>query len=133
MLLSLLKILFFFAVALALALGAVYLSEHGEMLRIEYAGTEYALTPVKALVALLVLMVLAWVVFKILGLALAFLRFLAREHRIARVDREVDDGLLELPRIGAHRAHRAAVRRRCLYQSRSREKDQKSPRDYVVR
>ncbi|MGZ3215660.1 heme biosynthesis HemY N-terminal domain-containing protein [Paracoccus sp. T5] len=80
MLLSLLKILFFFAVVLALALGAVYLSEHGDMLRIEYAGTEYALTPVKALVALLVLMVLAWVVFKILGLALAFLRFLAGDE-----------------------------------------------------
>lgn len=80
MLLSLLKILFFFAVVVALALGAVYLSENGQMLRIEYAGTEYALTPVKALVALLLLMVLAWVVFKILGIALAALRFLAGDE-----------------------------------------------------
>ena len=53
MLLSLLKILLFFAVVLLLALGAVYLSETGQMLRIEYGGTEFALTPVKALLALL--------------------------------------------------------------------------------
>lgn len=80
MLLSLLKILFFFAAVLAIALGAMHLSETGQMLRIEYAGTEYVLTPVKAIVALLVLMVLAWIVFKILGLALAFLRFLAGDE-----------------------------------------------------
>ncbi|WP_374302647.1 heme biosynthesis HemY N-terminal domain-containing protein [Paracoccus sp. (in: a-proteobacteria)] len=80
MLLSLLKILFFFAVVLVVSLGAVHLSETGQMLRVEYAGTEYVLTPVKAVVALLVLMVLAWLVFKALGLALAFLRFLAGDE-----------------------------------------------------
>ena len=55
MLLSLLKILFFFAVVLVISLGAVHLSETGQMLRVEYGGTEYALTPVKAVVALLIL------------------------------------------------------------------------------
>ena len=80
MLLSLLKILFFFAVVLALALGAMHLSEIGQMLRIQYGGTEIALTPVKAVVALIVLMVLAWVVFKLLGLLLATLRFLAGDE-----------------------------------------------------
>ncbi|SNR23300.1 heme biosynthesis protein HemY [Paracoccus sediminis] len=80
MLLSLLKILFFFAVVLLVALGAVNLSETGQMLRIEYAGTEYVLTPVKAVVALLILMVLAWLAFKALGLVLAFLRFLAGDE-----------------------------------------------------
>ncbi|WP_347140019.1 heme biosynthesis HemY N-terminal domain-containing protein [Paracoccus sp. SSK6] len=80
MLLSLLKILFFFAVVLVISLGAVHLSETGQMLRIEYGGTEYALTPVKAIVALLVLMVLAWLAFKALGLALAFIRFLAGDE-----------------------------------------------------
>lgn len=80
MLLSLLKILFFFAVVLAVALGAIQLSETGQVLRLEYAGTEIVLTPVKALVALLVLMVAAWVVFKLLGLALAFIRFLAGDE-----------------------------------------------------
>ena len=80
MLLSLLKILLFFAVVLLLALGAVYLSETGQMLRIEYGGTEFALTPVKALLALLVLMVVAWIVFKLLGLLIASLRFLAGDE-----------------------------------------------------
>ena len=80
MLLSLLKILFFFAVVLVIALGAMQLSETGQMLRLEYAGTEYALSPVKAVAALLILMVLAWLVFKALGLALAFLRFLAGDE-----------------------------------------------------
>lgn len=77
MLLSLLKILFFFAVVLALALGAMQLSEVGETLRVEYGGIEIALTPVKAIIAALVLMVLIWIAFKLLGLAVAFLRFLA--------------------------------------------------------
>lgn len=80
MLLSLLKILFFFAVVLVLALGAVHLSETGQVLRIEYGGTEFALTPVKALVALLVLMVAAWLIFKLLGLFLAVIRFLVGDE-----------------------------------------------------
>lgn len=80
MLLSLLKILFFFAVVLAIALGAVHLSETGQVLRLEYAGTEIELTPIKALVAILLLMVLAWLVFKLLGFALAFIRFIAGDE-----------------------------------------------------
>lgn len=80
MFLSLLKILFFFAVVLAIALGAMQLSETGQMLRLEYAGTEIVLTPVKAIIALLVLMIAAWVVFKALGLVLAFLRFIAGDE-----------------------------------------------------
>lgn len=80
MLLSLLKILFFFAVVLVVSLGAMQLSDSGQMLRLEYAGTEIVLTPVKALVALLVLMVAAWLVFKLLGLALAFIRFIAGDE-----------------------------------------------------
>lgn len=80
MLLSLLKILFFFAVVLAVALGAIRLSETGQMLRLEYGGTEYVLTPVQAVVALLILMVLAWLVFKALGLLLAFIRFIAGDE-----------------------------------------------------
>lgn len=80
MFLSLLKILFFFAVVLVLSLGAMRLSETGQVLRLEYGGVEYVLSPVKALVVLAVLMVLAWLVFKLLGLLLAFLRFLAGDE-----------------------------------------------------
>ncbi|MBK4214696.1 heme biosynthesis protein HemY [Paracoccus caeni] len=80
MLLSLLKILFFFAVVLALTLGAIQLSETGQYLRLEYAGTEMVLTPLKAAVVLAVLVVLAWLLVKLLGLALAFVRFLAGDE-----------------------------------------------------
>ena len=80
MLLSLLKILFFFAAVLAIALGAIKLSETADPLFLEYGGTEIVLTPLKALAAILVLMVLAWLAFKLLGLTLAFFRFLAGDE-----------------------------------------------------
>lgn len=80
MILSLVKILFFFAVVLAIALGAMKLQETGQALRLEFNGTEYVLGPIQVLVALVVLMVAAWLAFKLLGLALAFLRFLAGDE-----------------------------------------------------
>ena len=40
MILSLLKILFFFAVVLAVALGAIQLSDTGQTLLLEYGGRE---------------------------------------------------------------------------------------------
>lgn len=80
MLLSLLKILFFFAAVLAIALGAMQFSETGQPLLLEYAGMQFELTPLMQVVALLVLMVVAWLAFKLLGLALALLRFLAGDE-----------------------------------------------------
>ncbi|MBA49291.1 MAG: heme biosynthesis protein HemY [Paracoccus sp.] len=80
MILSLLKILFFFAVVLAVALGAIQLSDTGQTLLLEYGGREYALTPLKALIALILLMIAAWILFRLLGLVLAFLRFLAGDE-----------------------------------------------------
>ncbi len=80
MLLSLLKILFFFAIVMVLALGAIHLSETGQVLRLEYGGMEFVLTPLKAVVALVVLMVLAWLVIRLLGLGLAFIRFIAGDE-----------------------------------------------------
>ncbi len=80
MLLSLIKILFFFAAVVALTLGAMHLSETGQVLRLEYGGIEYALSPLKALLALFVLMIAAWLIFKLLGLALAVLRFLVGDE-----------------------------------------------------
>lgn len=76
MLLSLLKILIFFAVILAISLGAVYLSEHGHALRMVYNGTEYTLGPIQLLVAAVLFMVLAWAVFRLIGLMVAVLRFI---------------------------------------------------------
>ncbi|MTH34278.1 tetratricopeptide repeat protein [Paracoccus limosus] len=76
MLLSALKILIFFAVVLAVTLGAVHLSEQGHALRLVYGGVEYSLGPVQALIGLVVLLFLGWLLFKLLGFGVAFLRFL---------------------------------------------------------
>ncbi|MFT4014599.1 MAG: heme biosynthesis HemY N-terminal domain-containing protein [Paracoccus sp. (in: a-proteobacteria)] len=75
MLLSALKILLFFAVILSLALGAVHLAENGHALRMVYGGVEYSLGPVQALIALALVLILGWVVVKLIGLVVAFLRF----------------------------------------------------------
>lgn len=80
MLLSLLKILFFFVVVLAVAFGAMQLSETGETLRLEFNGIEYVLGPVQVVIGLLVLAVLLWVAFKLLGLLWAFIRFIAGDE-----------------------------------------------------
>lgn len=80
MLLSLLKILMFFAVILAIALGAVHLSENGQALRLIYAGTEYTLGPIQLFVVLVIGVVLAWALLRLLGVLVAFLRFIAGDE-----------------------------------------------------
>ena len=76
MLLSLLKILLFFAVILSIAVGLNTLSATSDGVRVVLNGTEYTLGPIQAVVALAALMVAAWVFFKILGMVWAFLRFI---------------------------------------------------------
>ncbi|WP_112873835.1 heme biosynthesis protein HemY [Paracoccus endophyticus] len=88
MLLSLLKIVFFFAVVLAAALGAMRLAETGQALIVQFNGVEYALGPVQAAVAVIVLILAAWLVVQILRLALAFLRFLMGDK--TAIDRYFD-------------------------------------------
>ncbi|WP_134724452.1 heme biosynthesis protein HemY [Paracoccus luteus] len=88
MLLSLLKIVFFFAVVLAAALGAMRLAETGQALIVRFNGTEFALGPVQAAVAVIVLILAAWLVVQILRLALAFLRFLMGDR--TAIDRYFD-------------------------------------------
>ena len=76
MLLSALKIMIFFAVVLAVTLGAVQLAEHGHALRMVYNGVEYSLGPVQALIGLAVLFLLGWLIVQLVALVLAFVRFL---------------------------------------------------------
>ncbi|WBU53533.1 heme biosynthesis protein HemY [Paracoccus sp. SCSIO 75233] len=76
MLLTLLKVLLFFAVILAVALGLNHLSATSEGVQIVLGGTEYTLGPIQAVVALLVLLALTWVMFKLIGILWAFLRFI---------------------------------------------------------
>lgn len=76
MLLSALKILIFFAIVLAITLGALQLSESGQGLSMVYGGTEYTLGPVQLAIAALVVVLLGWLVVRALGLLIAFIRFL---------------------------------------------------------
>lgn len=80
MLLSLLKILIFFAVVLAIALGAVYLSENGQGLRLVYDGVEYTLGPVQLFVAIVLVVVLGWALMRLIGLIIAILRFVTGDE-----------------------------------------------------
>ena len=76
MLLSALKILIFFAIVLAVTLGAMQLSETGDGLTLVYGGTEYVLGPVQTMIAVTVAILLGWLAVRLLGLMLAFVRFL---------------------------------------------------------
>lgn len=75
MLLSLLKILLFFAVILAIALGLNTLSATSEGVRIVVAGQEFTLQPIQTVAALVALVLAGWLVMKILGILWAFIRF----------------------------------------------------------
>ncbi|WP_134681876.1 heme biosynthesis protein HemY [Paracoccus ravus] len=122
MLLSALKILIFFALILAVTLGAVHLAETGQALRLVYDGVEYTLGPVQALIGLLVLFVLGWLLIKLVGVALAFIRFLAGDetaiNRYFARSRErkgyeaLSEGMLAVAsgegRLAQDKAHRAA-------------------------
>ena len=88
MLLTLLKVVFFFGVVLAAALGAMHLAENGQPLLIQFNGTEYTLGPVQAAVAAVVALGLAWLIVQVLRLALAFIRFLAGDR--TAIDRYFD-------------------------------------------
>lgn len=80
MLLSALKILIFFAIVLAVTLGAIQLSEMGHSLQVVYGGIEYTLGPVQALIALIVLGLVLWLVIRVLGAFVAFIRFISGDE-----------------------------------------------------
>ncbi len=76
MLWSLLKILVFVAIVAMLALGAGVLMETAGGVQITVAGTEYTLGALQSVIALLALMLLTWLFFKLLSLLVATLKFL---------------------------------------------------------
>lgn len=76
MLWSLIKILFFVALVMAITYGAMLLMETSGGVLIEVAGLEFSLGPLQAAIALVVLVVALWVVLKLFGLVLAILRFI---------------------------------------------------------
>lgn len=73
---TLLKVLLFFALVLAAALGAVRLAETGQTLRLVFDGVEYTLGPVQVLVIAAVVVVASWLLMKLVGLVWALLRFI---------------------------------------------------------
>src|SRR6056297_4265349 len=76
MLWSLLKVLIFIAIVAGLAFGVGYLTEMNEVALLTVAGREFTLTPLVAIVLALVLLLSVWVLFRLVGLVIATLRFL---------------------------------------------------------
>ncbi|MBT9385781.1 heme biosynthesis protein HemY [Pseudooceanicola sp. CBS1P-1] len=76
MLWSLVKIVVFVLIVAAAALGASYLLELEGGVRIAFGAYEFNLTPLKSVIALLVLVLAIWIVIKLAGLLVATLRFI---------------------------------------------------------
>jgi HemY protein len=118
MLWSIIKIVLFIALAIGLAFGAAWILETPGEVRIAFAGREFALAPIGALVALIVLLGLTYLLLKLVGLIVAVFRFLlgdetavSRYFRRGRERRGYDalaDGLVALAAGDARAANRQA-------------------------
>lgn len=76
MLWSLLKIIIFIAIIVGATFGVTYLTEMDNLGVLIIFGKEYFITPLLAVVGSLVLLLAVWILFKIVGLLVATLRFL---------------------------------------------------------
>ncbi len=76
MLWSLARILIFVALIAALAFGAALLMESHGVVQIALAGREFTLGPLQTAIGAVLALAALWVVLRLLGLGLAFLRFL---------------------------------------------------------
>lgn len=76
MLWSLLKVLIFVALIGGLTYGAGHLMEMGDLALLTVMGREFVLTPLLAILGAVVLLILVWLLFKLVGLLVASLRFL---------------------------------------------------------
>ena len=75
MLWTLLKVLIFVTMIVALAFGAQQLINSSDSVTLVVFGTEYILSPLVALLGLAVLMLAMWLLLKVAGLLVAFLRW----------------------------------------------------------
>ncbi|MGR3514688.1 MAG: heme biosynthesis protein HemY [Paracoccaceae bacterium] len=75
MLWTLLKIVIFLGIVVAGTWGIGALMEVDGGVRLSVAGTELTLGPLESIIALILLMVASWLLFKIVGLVVAFVRF----------------------------------------------------------
>ena len=76
MLWSLIKILVFVVLVAAATYGASYLLELDGGVRIAMGATEFNLTPIRAVIGLLLLVVAIWLLLKLAGLTIALLKFI---------------------------------------------------------
>lgn len=114
---SLIKVLLFVLLIAGLTLAAGLLADTSGGIRIEAAGWEFTLGPLQAVIAGVVLIALVWLVFKVLGLVLATLRFLNGDetaisryfdrNRERKGYRALSEGLMAL----ASGEHRLAMNR----------------------
>lgn len=75
MLWSVLKIVIFVVLVVALTFGVTFLMETDQMVLLTVAGREFALTPLSGAIAALLLLLAVWVVLRLAGLLVAILRF----------------------------------------------------------
>ncbi len=75
MLWSIIKIAIFIALVAAASFAAIYLLELDGGVRVVMAGQEFNLTPLTAVIALVVLVIAIWVLLKLASLLIAILRF----------------------------------------------------------
>jgi HemY protein len=118
MLWSIIKIILFVALAAALAFGVLWIVDQPGEVRIAFSGREFALTPIAALIGLVLLLIAAYVIFKILGFVVALFRFLLgdetainryfRRRRERRGFEALADGLVALAAGDARNATRKA-------------------------
>lgn len=80
MLWSFIKVACFIVLIALLALGASWLTDSSGGIRIAAAGMEFTLGPLQAVIALLVLIVAIWLAIRVVGLLVAFFRFLAGDE-----------------------------------------------------
>jgi HemY protein len=76
MLWSLVKIVFFVVLVAALAFGGMFLMDSEGSMDIAFMGVKIVLSPIKVVIALVALLVAAWVLLKLAGLCVAFVKFL---------------------------------------------------------
>ncbi|MCC5966196.1 MAG: heme biosynthesis protein HemY [Natronohydrobacter sp.] len=84
MLWTLVKILLFVVIVIALAFGLGQLMDSSQTVELRVFDMEYVLSPLMALGVLAALLVAVWLVLKLLGLALAVLRFMNGDETAVR-------------------------------------------------
>jgi HemY protein len=80
MLWSLLKVVLFVLAVVALSFGAMLLQNTGTGVVLAFAGWEFRLGPMQLAIAALVLVALVWLLMRLVGLAVACLRFLTGDE-----------------------------------------------------